>query len=187
VAVGGGDTAGHTVKSTSAADAAIQMAYANQVIVVPGYGMAVAQAQHAVKDMAALLEKRGVPVKYAIHPVAGRMPGHMNVLLAEADVPYDAMKEMDDINDEFGRTDVALVIGANDVTNPAARTDSSSPIFGMPILDVDKSKSVIVCKRSMNSGFAGIDNPLFYGQGTTMLFGDAKKSVSAVTEELKAL
>ncbi|MFZ0832985.1 MAG: NAD(P)(+) transhydrogenase (Re/Si-specific) subunit beta [Mycobacterium sp.] len=187
VAVGGGDTVGHTVKSTSAADAAIQMAYANQVIVVPGYGMAVAQAQHAVKDMAALLEKRGVPVKYAIHPVAGRMPGHMNVLLAEADVPYDAMKEMDDINDEFGRTDVALVIGANDVTNPAARTDSSSPIFGMPILDVDKSKSVIVCKRSMNSGFAGIDNPLFYGQGTTMLFGDAKKSVSAVTEELKAL
>ena len=187
VAVGGGEGVGHTVKSTSAADAAIQMAYANQVIVVPGYGMAVAQAQHAVKDMAALLEKRGVPVKYAIHPVAGRMPGHMNVLLAEADVPYDAMKEMDDINDEFGRTDVALVIGANDVTNPAARTDSSSPIFGMPILNVDKSKSVIVCKRSMNSGFAGIDNPLFYGQGTTMLFGDAKKSVSEVTEELKAL
>ncbi len=187
VAVGGGEGVGHTVKSTSAADAAIQMAYANQVIVVPGYGMAVAQAQHAVKGMAALLEKRGVPVKYAIHPVAGRMPGHMNVLLAEADVPYDAMKEMDDINDEFGRTDVALVIGANDVTNPAARTDSSSPIFGMPILNVDKSKSVIVCKRSMNSGFAGIDNPLFYGQGTTMLFGDAKKSVSEVTEELKAL
>ena len=187
VAVGGGDTAGHTVKSTSAADAAIQMAYANQVIVVPGYGMAVAQAQHAVKDMAGLLEKRGVPVKYAIHPVAGRMPGHMNVLLAEADVPYDAMKEMDDINDEFGRTDVALVIGANDVTNPAARSDSSSPIYGMPILNVDKSKSVIVLKRSMNSGFAGIDNPLFYGQGTTMLFGDAKKSVSEVTEELKAL
>jgi len=187
VAVGGGEGVGHTVKSTSAADAAIQMAYANQVIVVPGYGMAVAQAQHAVKDMAALLEKRGVPVKYAIHPVAGRMPGHMNVLLAEADVPYDAMKEMDDINGEFGRTDVALVIGANDVTNPAARSDSSSPIFGMPILDVDKSKSVIVLKRSMNSGFAGIDNPLFYGNGTTMLFGDAKKSVTEVSEELKAL
>jgi NAD(P) transhydrogenase subunit beta len=187
VAVGGGEDVGHTVKSTSAADAAIQMAYANQVIVVPGYGMAVAQAQHAVKDMAALLEKRGVPVKYAIHPVAGRMPGHMNVLLAEADVPYDAMKEMDDINDEFGRTDVSLVIGANDVTNPAARTDSSSPIYGMPILNVDKSKSVIVCKRSMRSGFAGIDNPLFYGQGTTMLFGDAKNSVTEVTEELKAL
>jgi NAD(P) transhydrogenase subunit beta len=187
VAPTGGDGVDRTVKSTSAADAAIQMAYANQVIVVPGYGMAVAQAQHAVKDMAALLEKRGVPVKYAIHPVAGRMPGHMNVLLAEADVPYDAMKEMDDINGEFGRTDVALVIGANDVTNPAARSDASSPIFGMPILDVDKSRSVIVLKRSMRSGFAGIDNPLFYGDGTTMLFGDAKKSVSEVTEELKAL
>ena len=187
VAPTGGDGVDRTVKSTSAADAAIQMAYANQVIVVPGYGMAVAQAQHAVKYMAALLEKRGVPVKYAIHPVAGRMPGHMNVLLAEADVPYDAMKEMDDINDEFGRTDVALVIGANDVTNPAARSDSSSPIYGMPILDVDKSRSVIVLKRSMSSGFAGIDNPLFYGDGTTMLFGDAKKSVTEVTEELKAL
>jgi H+-translocating NAD(P) transhydrogenase subunit beta len=175
------------VKSTSAADAAIQMAYANQVIVVPGYGLAVAQAQHAVKDMAALLEDKGVAVKYAIHPVAGRMPGHMNVLLAEAEVDYDAMKDMDDINDEFGRTDVAIVIGANDVTNPAARNDASSPIYGMPILNVDKAKSVIVLKRSMNSGFAGIDNPLFYGEGTTMLFGDAKKSVTAVAEELKAL
>jgi H+-translocating NAD(P) transhydrogenase subunit beta len=187
VAVGGGDSSDKVVKSTSAADAAIQMAYANQVIVVPGYGLAVAQAQHAVKDMAALLENRGVPVKYAIHPVAGRMPGHMNVLLAEAEVDYDAMKDMDDINDEFGRTDVTLVIGANDVTNPAARNETSSPIYGMPILNVDKSKSVIVLKRSMNSGFAGIDNPLFYADGTTMLFGDAKKSVSAVTEELKAL
>ncbi|MGZ6778931.1 MAG: NAD(P)(+) transhydrogenase (Re/Si-specific) subunit beta [Mycobacterium sp.] len=187
VAPTGGGGVDRTVKSTSAADAAIQMAYANQVIVVPGYGMAVAQAQHAVKDMAALLEKRGVPVKYAIHPVAGRMPGHMNVLLAEADVEYDAMKQMDDINDEFARTDVAIVIGANDVTNPAARSDASSPIYGMPILNVDKSKSVIVLKRSMRSGFAGIDNPLFYGDGTTMLFGDAKKSVSEVTEELKAL
>jgi NAD(P) transhydrogenase subunit beta len=175
------------VKATSAADAAIQMAYANQVIVVPGYGLAVAQAQHAVKDMANLLEDRGVSVKYAIHPVAGRMPGHMNVLLAEAEVDYDAMKDMDDINDEFARTDVAIVIGANDVTNPAARNEASSPIYGMPILNVDKSKSVIVLKRSMNSGFAGIDNPLFYAEGTTMLFGDAKKSVSAVTEELKAL
>jgi len=175
------------VKATSAADAAIQMVYANQVIVVPGYGLAVAQAQHAVKDMASLLEDKGVPVKYAIHPVAGRMPGHMNVLLAEAEVDYDAMKDMDDINDEFGRTDVTIVIGANDVTNPAARNDSSSPIYGMPILNVDKAKSVIVLKRSMNSGFAGIDNPLFYGEGTTMLFGDAKKSVTEVAEELKTL
>jgi H+-translocating NAD(P) transhydrogenase subunit beta len=187
VAVSGGDDGDRTVKPTSAADAAIQMAYANQVIVVPGYGLAVAQAQHAVKDMATLLENKGVPVKYAIHPVAGRMPGHMNVLLAEADVEYDAMKEMDDINDEFGRTDVAIVIGANDVTNPAARNEPSSPIYGMPILNVDKARSVIVLKRSMNSGFAGIDNPLFYDEGTTMLFGDAKKSVSEVSEELKAL
>jgi H+-translocating NAD(P) transhydrogenase subunit beta len=187
VASGGADTGDKHVKSTSAADAAIQMAYANQVIVVPGYGMAVAQAQHVVKDMAALLETRGVPVKYAIHPVAGRMPGHMNVLLAEAEVDYDAMQDMDDINDEFARTDVALVIGANDVTNPAARNEASSPIYGMPILNVDKSRSVIVLKRSMNSGFAGIDNPLFYAEGTTMLFGDAKKSVAEVAEELKAL
>ena len=180
-------TADKVVKSTSAADAAIQMAYANQVIVVPGYGLAVAQAQHAVKDLANLLEDKGVPVKYAIHPVAGRMPGHMNVLLAEAEVDYDAMKDMDDINDEFGRTDVTIVIGANDVTNPAARNDPSSPIHGMPILNVDQSKSVIVLKRSMNSGFAGIDNPLFYADGTTMLFGDAKKSVTEVADELKAL
>jgi NAD(P) transhydrogenase subunit beta len=188
VAPGGGAGGGDKyVKSTSAADAAIQMAYANQVIVVPGYGLAVAQAQHAVKDMAALLEDKGVPVKYAIHPVAGRMPGHMNVLLAEAEVDYDAMKDMDDINDEFARTDVAIVIGANDVTNPAARSEASSPIYGMPILNVDKAKSVIVLKRSMNSGFAGIDNPLFYADGTTMLFGDAKKSVTEVAEELKAL
>jgi NAD(P) transhydrogenase subunit beta len=187
IAPAGGDAGDKTVKATSAADAAIQMAYANQVIVVPGYGLAVAQAQHAVKDMAALLEAKGVEVKYAIHPVAGRMPGHMNVLLAEAEVNYDAMKDMDDINDEFGRTDVAIVIGANDVTNPAARNDASSPIYGMPILNVDKAKSVIVLKRSMNSGFAGIDNPLFYGEGTTMLFGDAKKSVSEVAEQLKAL
>ncbi|BDU04925.1 NAD(P)(+) transhydrogenase (Re/Si-specific) subunit beta [Nocardia cyriacigeorgica] len=191
---GGGGAAGGAgggeqkqAKATSAADAAIQMAYANQVIVVPGYGMAVAQAQHAVKEMAELLEKKGVEVKYAIHPVAGRMPGHMNVLLAEAEVSYDAMKEMDDVNGEFARTDVALVIGANDVTNPAAREDSSSPIYGMPVLNVDQAKSVIVLKRSMNSGFAGIDNPLFYADHTSMLFGDAKKSVGEVTEELKAL
>ena len=176
-----------TVKATSAADAAIQMAYANQVIVVPGYGLAVAQAQHAVKEMADLLEEKGVEVKFAIHPVAGRMPGHMNVLLAEADVDYDAMKEMDDINGEFPRTDVTLVIGANDVTNPAARTDPSSPIFGMPILNVDQSRSVIVLKRSMSSGYAGIENPLFFGSTTSMLFGDAKKSVGEVIEELKAL
>ncbi|MCW2722178.1 NAD(P)(+) transhydrogenase (Re/Si-specific) subunit beta [Pseudonocardia sp.] len=184
---GADDGIDRTVKATSAADAAIQMAYASSVIVVPGYGMAVAQAQHAVKDMAKLLEAKGVEVKYAIHPVAGRMPGHMNVLLAEADVSYDALKEMDDINDEFARTDVTLVIGANDVTNPAARNDPSSPIHGMPILNVDQSHSVIVLKRSMSSGFAGIDNPLFYAENTSMLFGDAKKSVAEVTEELKAL
>jgi NAD(P) transhydrogenase subunit beta len=175
------------IKATSAADAAIQMAYANQVIVVPGYGLAVAQAQHAVKEMADLLEEKGVEVKFAIHPVAGRMPGHMNVLLAEADVEYDAMKEMDDINGEFPRTDVTLVIGANDVTNPAARTDPSSPIHGMPILNVDQSRSVIVLKRSMSSGYAGIENPLFFLPQTSMLFGDAKKSVGEVIEELKAL
>jgi len=184
---GADDDVDRTVTSTSAADAAIQMAYASQVIVVPGYGMAVAQAQHAVKDMAKLLEAKGVEVKYAIHPVAGRMPGHMNVLLAEADVAYDALKEMDEINDEFSRTDVTLVIGANDVTNPAARNDPSSPIHGMPILNVDESRSVIVLKRSMSSGFAGIDNPLFYAENTSMLFGDTKKSVAEVTEELKAL
>ena len=178
---GGGETA------DGPADAAIQMAYANQVIVVPGYGLAVAQAQHTVKELADLLEARGVEVKFAIHPVAGRMPGHMNVLLAEADVEYDAMKEMDDINGEFGRTDVTLVIGANDVTNPAARNDSSSPIYGMPILNVDQSRSVIVLKRSMSSGYAGIENPLFFLDQTSMLFGDAKKSVSEVIEALKDL
>ena len=165
---------GGTVRSTSAADVAIQLSYARLVVVVPGYGMAVAQAQRAVADLAAELERRGVEVLYGIHPVAGRMPGHMNVLLAEADVPYDKLKEMDDINAEFPRTDVALVIGANDVTNPAARTVTDSPIYGMPILDVDKAGSVIVLKRSMSSGFAGIDNPLFYDEKTAMLFGDAK-------------
>ncbi|MBV9161823.1 MAG: NAD(P)(+) transhydrogenase (Re/Si-specific) subunit beta [Pseudonocardiales bacterium] len=189
---GGGATPGReigdkTVRETSAADAAVQMAYANQVVVVPGYGMAVAQAQHAVRDMARLLEDKGVGVKYAIHPVAGRMPGHMNVLLAEADVPYEQLKEMDEINDEFARTDLALVIGANDVTNPAARNDPNSPIHGMPILNVDQSKSVIVLKRSMNPGFAGIENELYYSPGTAMLFGDAKSSVESVIEELKTL
>jgi NAD(P) transhydrogenase subunit beta len=182
-----GGEAGGTVRSTSAADVAIQLSYARLVVVVPGYGMAVAQAQRAVADLAAELERRGVEVLYAIHPVAGRMPGHMNVLLAEADVPYDKLKEMDAINGEFARTDVALVIGANDVTNPAARTVPDSPIYGMPILDVDKASSVIVLKRSMSSGFAGIDNPLFYDEKTSMLFGDAKASVSDVLGEVQAL
>jgi NAD(P) transhydrogenase subunit beta len=178
---------GGTVRSTSAADVAIQLSYARLVVVVPGYGMAVAQAQRAVADLAGELERRGVEVLYGIHPVAGRMPGHMNVLLAEADVPYDKLKEMDDINPEFPRTDVALVIGANDVTNPAARTVTESPIYGMPILDVDKAGSVIVLKRSMSSGFAGIDNPLFYDPKTAMLFGDAKASVGEVLSEVQAL
>ena len=178
---------GGTVRSTSAADVAIQLSYARLVVVVPGYGMAVAQAQRAVAELAAELEKRNVEVLYAIHPVAGRMPGHMNVLLAEADVPYDKLKEMDEINGEFARTDVALVIGANDVTNPAARNVPDSPIYGMPILDVDKSQSVIVLKRSMSSGFAGIDNPLFYDPKTAMLFGDAKASVSDILAEVQAL
>ncbi|GAA3051274.1 NAD(P)(+) transhydrogenase (Re/Si-specific) subunit beta [Actinokineospora globicatena] len=187
---GGGTTQAtgdQTVRRTSASDAAIQMAFANQVIIVPGYGMAVAQAQHAVREMAELLESRGVSVYYAIHPVAGRMPGHMNVLLAEADVPYERLKEMEDINREFARTDVAMVIGANDVTNPAARTDQDSPIYGMPILNVDESRSVIVLKRGMAPGFAGVDNALYFDPKTTMLFGDAKASVAEVTEELKAL
>jgi NAD(P) transhydrogenase subunit beta len=186
-AAGGGGPADKTVRSTGAADAAIQLAYASQVVIVPGYGMAVAQAQHSVREMTRLLEERGVGVRHAIHPVAGRMPGHMNVLLAEADVPYEAMKEMDDINGDFPRTDVALIIGANDVTNPAARTDPSSPIYGMPILDVDQAQSVIVLKRSMSSGFAGIDNELYYNPKTAMLFGDAKASVDQISAELKAL
>jgi NAD(P) transhydrogenase subunit beta len=193
---GGGDTTTTTsgggidrgpVRSTSAQDAAIQLSYARQVVIVPGYGMAVAQAQHAVRELSLALEQKGVEVKFAIHPVAGRMPGHMNVLLAEADVPYDQLKEMDDINPEFGRTDVSLIIGANDVTNPAANNDPNSPIYGMPILEVDKSQSVIVLKRSMSSGFAGIDNPLFYDPKTAMLFGDAKASVTDITTEIHNL
>jgi H+-translocating NAD(P) transhydrogenase subunit beta len=175
---------GGTVRSTSAADAAIQLAYASRVVVVPGYGMAVAQAQHAVRELTKELESRGVDVSYAIHPVAGRMPGHMNVLLAEADVPYDQLKEMDDANPEFQRTDVSLVIGANDVTNPAAKNNASSPIFGMPILEVADSRSVIVIKRSMNPGFAGIENELYFDPKTAMLFGDAKSAVSEITAEL---
>jgi len=176
-----------TVRSTSAADAAIQLAYASRVVVVPGYGMAVAQAQHAVRELTKELEQRGVEVSYAIHPVAGRMPGHMNVLLAEADVPYDQLKEMDDANPEFQRTDVSLVIGANDVTNPAAKNTPSSPIYGMPILEVADSRSVIVIKRSMNPGFAGIENELYFDPKTSMLFGDAKSAVSEITAELAGL
>ena len=187
VGAGGAGENGGTVRATSAADAAIQMAFARQVVIVPGYGMAVAQAQHAVRELASELEKRNVEVKYAIHPVAGRMPGHMNVLLAEADVPYDQLKEMDEINPEFSRTDVALVIGANDVTNPAANNNSDSPIYGMPILNVNESKSVIVLKRSMNPGYAGIENELYFEPMTSMLFGDAKSSVAEITAELTAL
>ena len=184
---GAADEEGRTVTSTSADDVAIQLSYASQVVVVPGYGMAVAQAQHAVRELSQELEKRGVEVKFAIHPVAGRMPGHMNVLLAEADVPYEQLKEMDEINSEFSRTDVSLVIGANDVTNPAARTQPDSPIYGMPILNVDESGAVIVLKRSMASGFAGIDNPLFYDPKTSMLFGDAKESITSVLGAVQEL
>ena len=177
-AVAAAATGGGTVRSASPEDVATLLAYSRNVIVVPGYGMAVAQAQHAVRELSAALEKRGVDVKFAIHPVAGRMPGHMNVLLAEANVPYSQLYEMDQINPEFEHTDVALVIGANDVTNPAARNVANSPIYGMPILDVDKSANIIVLKRSMNPGFAGIDNPLYENPKTMMLFGDAKDSVS---------
>jgi NAD(P) transhydrogenase subunit beta len=173
------------VRSISAEDAAIQLAYAQRVIIIPGYGMAVAQAQHTVRELAELIEKRGGEVKYAIHPVAGRMPGHMNVLLAEANVPYDRLYDMDEINGEFPQTDVALVIGANDVVNPAARTDPSSPIYGMPILDADKAKHVIVLKRGMAAGFAGIENALFNAPATSMLFGDAKTSLTKLVSEVK--
>jgi len=183
-AAGGGP---QQVRSTSADDVAVMLAYANKVIVVPGYGMAVAQAQHSVKALADQLEKRGVKVLYAIHPVAGRMPGHMNVLLAEANVPYNQLLDMEDANPEFPTADVALVIGANDVTNPAARNVPSSPIYGMPILDVDKAANVVVLKRSMRSGFAGIENPLYEMPNASMLFGDAKASVDALTAAVKAL
>jgi NAD(P) transhydrogenase subunit beta len=184
-AAAAGDGAGGTVREVNANDVAAMLAYADRVVVVPGYGLAVAQAQHTVRELADELEKRGVEVSYAIHPVAGRMPGHMNVLLAEADVPYEALREMDEINPEFPSTDVALVIGANDVTNPAARHDQSSPIYGMPILDVDKSRQVVVLKRSMNPGFAGIENELYYQEQTAMLFGDAKDSVAKLVNEVK--
>jgi len=173
-----------SVRSATPEEAAAILAAANKVVVVPGYGMAVAQAQHKVRELYDLLTKKGVDVRFAIHPVAGRMPGHMNVLLAEADIPYDRLIEMDEINGDFPQTEVALVIGANDVTNPAARTDQSSPIFGMPILDVDKAHTVMVIKRSMSPGFAGIDNPLYYLDNNLMLFGDAKQFVGAIVKAL---
>jgi NAD(P) transhydrogenase subunit beta len=176
---------GRTFREVSAEDAAILLGYAQSVIIVPGYGLAVAQAQHNVRELADLLEARGIEVRYAIHPVAGRMPGHMNVLLAEANVPYEKLFDMEQINEDFQRADVALVIGANDVTNPAARKDTTSPIYGMPILNVDQAQNIIVIKRSMKPGFAGIDNELYLDPKTGMLFGDAKEAVSRVVSELK--
>jgi NAD(P) transhydrogenase subunit beta len=178
---------GGTVRAATADDVAVMLAYAHKVVFVPGYGLAVAQAQHDVRQLADLLEDKGVEVSYAIHPVAGRMPGHMNVLLAEANVPYPQLKEMDDANPEFGRTDVALVVGANDVVNPDARNNQGSPIYGMPILNVDDAQTVVVLKRSMNPGFAGIENPLFYNPKTVMLFGDAKESIVKLIEDVKGL
>jgi H+-translocating NAD(P) transhydrogenase subunit beta len=179
-------TDGKSYREVTADDTAVMLAYAQRVVVVPGYGLAVAQAQHAVRELADLLEARGVDVKYAIHPVAGRMPGHMNVLLAEAQVPYPQLYDMDDINPEFPRTDVALVIGANDVTNPAARDNPESPLYGMPILNVDQAANVVILKRSMSPGFAGIDNDLFYEGNSAMLFGDAKSSVEKLVAAVKA-
>jgi NAD(P) transhydrogenase subunit beta len=179
--------AGGQVRATSADDVAVMLAYARRVVIVPGYGLAVAQAQHTIRELADHLESRGVDVRYAIHPVAGRMPGHMNVLLAEADVPYTQLYEMDDINDEFPRTDVSLVIGANDVVNPAAKNTPGSPIYGMPVLNVDQSSAVVVLKRSMNTGFAGIENELFYDPKTTMLFGDAKESIMGLIGAVKSV
>jgi NAD(P) transhydrogenase subunit beta len=180
-------TDGGSVRSASAEDVAVMLAYAHKVVFVPGYGLAVAQAQHDVRQLADLLEEKGVEVSYAIHPVAGRMPGHMNVLLAEANVPYPQLKEMDEINPEFGRTDVAVVVGANDVVNPDARNNQGSPIYGMPILNVDQANAVVVLKRSMNPGFAGIENPLFYNPKTVMLFGDAKDSIDKLIADVKDL
>jgi len=180
-------TNGGSVRSANAEDVAVMLAYAHKVVFVPGYGLAVAQAQHDVRQLADLLEAKGVEVSYAIHPVAGRMPGHMNVLLAEANVPYPQLKEMEDANPEFSRTDVVVVVGANDVVNPDARNNQASPIYGMPILNVDDAQVVVVLKRSMNPGFAGIENPLFYNPKTVMLFGDAKASVEQLIQDVKAL
>jgi NAD(P) transhydrogenase subunit beta len=179
-----GSDAARPVKSATADEAAAILSAANKVVIVPGYGMAVAQAQHKVRELFDALSRRGVDVKFGIHPVAGRMPGHMNVLLAEADIPYDHLLDMEEINSELPHADVALVIGANDVTNPAARNDPSSPIYGMPILDVDKARTVMVIKRSLSPGFAGIDNPLYYLDRTLMLFGDARAFVGAIVREL---
>jgi NAD(P) transhydrogenase subunit beta len=184
---GGGSGEERPHVSIGAQDAAIKLAYADTVVIVPGYGLAVAQAQHAIKEVGDELEKRGVTVNYAIHPVAGRMPGHMNVLLAEADVPYEQLKEMEEINPEMGRTDVAVVVGANDVTNPAAKNDPDSPIAGMPIIEVDQAQQVIVIKRSLSPGFAGIDNDLFYESNTSMLFDDAKKAAADIAAEIQNL
>jgi NAD(P) transhydrogenase subunit beta len=183
-AAGGAAQAARPVKSATAEEAAAILAAANKVVIVPGYGLAVAQAQHKVRELYDALVKRGVDVKFGIHPVAGRMPGHMNVLMAEADIPYDKLLDMDEINGDFPQADVALVIGANDVTNPAARSETGSPIYGMPILDVDKARTVMVIKRGMSPGFAGIDNPLYYLDKTLMLFGDAKAFVGAIVREL---
>jgi NAD(P) transhydrogenase subunit beta len=186
-ATGGGEREERPVTSIGPQDAAIKLGYADSVVFVPGYGMAVAQAQHAVKELGDELEKRGIDVSYAIHPVAGRMPGHMNVLLAEADVPYEQLKEMDEVNPEMPRMDVAVVIGANDVTNPAAKNDPDSPIAGMPIIEVDQAQHVIVIKRSLSPGFAGIDNDLFYGENTSMLFSDAKGAAQEIAGEVENL
>src|SRR5215216_3381579 len=182
-----GDGEERPVKSTSPDDVAIQLSYAEHVVIVPGYGMAVAQAQHTVRELTKLLEQKGIDVNFAIHPVAGRMPGHMNVLLAEADVPYEQLKEMDEINPEMPRTDVAVVIGANDVTYPAAKDDPDSPIAGMPIIEVNEANEVIVIKRSLSPGFAGIDNDLFYQQNTSMLFSDAKAAASEIAAQVEEL